>query len=185
MLMYLFQTSQWKTITIRIGLNSVSELLTGIQESILTQKWWLASAELLSRMPLFSQMSIHVTEISLTTHAHFITHYCLYNIRFSLYIQQKSAVNVDVCIKLWLGVFGDHTDFFHTESKHGKTVGQPSAWQLMRYVWMFLKIDTPPRTWNFSVHLRSFIIKGEKSGLVGIVAPLCLVSLGVLALNWS
>lgn len=163
MLMYLFQTFQWETITIRIGLCSDPELLTGIRESILTQDWWHTSPELLSRMSLFSQMSIHVTEISLTTHAHFITHYCLYNIRFSLYIQQKSAVNVDVCIKLWLWVLGDHTDFFHTESKHGTTFGQPSAWQLMRYVWMFLKIDTPRRTWNFIVLLRSFIIKGEKS----------------------
>lgn len=106
-------------------------------------------------------MSIDATEISLTTHTHVIIHYCLYNIRFCrLTFSTKSAVNVDGCIKLWLGDLGDHTDFFRTKSKHGTTVGQPSAWQLMWYV---CKAETPQRK---SVTLNHSSLRARRAAML-------------------
>lgn len=134
--------SPWETITVWIGHWTLNwDARKYFNTEIIT--YFNFNRELLSQMPFFPQMSIDATEISLTTHTHVIIHYCLYNIRFCRFtFSTKSAVNVDGCIKLWLGDLGDHTDFFRTKSKHGTTVGQPSAWQLMWYV---CKTETPQR----------------------------------------
>lgn len=113
--------------------------------SILTRKWWQNcphECHCFLRCP-------STPEINLTTHTHFITHYCLYNIRCSRYIQQK------ICSKrrrVYEIVAWSSWRSHRFLSHRIRTVGQSSAWQLMR------RLKTDPL-----VHLRSLINKGEKS----------------------